>query len=89
MTLTLTPELEQFVREATQRGAYASSSEYVRALIRERYARDLERASHLKALEEALARGLADAEAGRTSSLERAISTIKVTINDDECAATR
>jgi Arc/MetJ-type ribon-helix-helix transcriptional regulator len=33
MTLTLTPELENFVREEAQRGAFASSSEYVRDML--------------------------------------------------------
>ena len=37
MTLTLTSELEQFVRAEVKRGAFASSSEYVRDLVRERY----------------------------------------------------
>src|SRR5450432_559327 len=36
MTLTLTEELEQFVRDEVRRGAFASSSEYVRTLVRER-----------------------------------------------------
>jgi antitoxin ParD1/3/4 len=39
MTLTLTSELEKFVREEVKRGAFASSSEYVRNLVRERYQR--------------------------------------------------
>ncbi|MDB5526430.1 MAG: addiction module antidote protein [Rhizobium sp.] len=36
MTLTLTAELEQFVRDEVQKRAYASNSEYVRDLVRER-----------------------------------------------------
>ena len=62
MTLTLTSELEQFVREQVKRGAFASSSEYIRDLVRERYVREREREARLKALDEALARGLADAD---------------------------
>jgi antitoxin ParD1/3/4 len=65
MTLTLTPELEAFVRAEVKRGAFASSSEYVRTLVRERYRRETERAARLKSIEAALDRGLADAEAGR------------------------
>jgi antitoxin ParD1/3/4 len=34
MTLTLTSEPEQFVRDEVKRGAFASSSEYVRNLVR-------------------------------------------------------
>ncbi len=63
MTLTLTPELEQFVRDEVRRGAFASSSEYVRDLVRERYMKERDRAAKLKALDAALARGIADAQA--------------------------
>jgi antitoxin ParD1/3/4 len=77
MTLTLTPELEHFVRDEVKRGAFASSSEYVRNLIRERYAKESERAAKLKALDTALARGIADAEAGRTMPLDEAFRRLR------------
>jgi antitoxin ParD1/3/4 len=77
MTLTLTPELENFVRGEVKRGAFASSSEYVRNLVRERYSRENERAIKLKALDAALARGIADAEAGRTMPLDEAFKRLR------------
>ena len=77
MTLTLTPELERFVRDEVKRKAFASSSEYVRTLIRERYARATEKAEQLQALDAALKKGLADAEAGRTMPLEDAIRRLR------------
>jgi len=77
MTLTLTPELEQFVRAEVQRGAFASSSEYVRTLVRERYSRESEREAKLKAIDAALARGIADAEAGRTMPLDEAFRRLR------------
>jgi antitoxin ParD1/3/4 len=81
MTLTLTEELERFVREEARRGAYASNSEYVRDLIRERYARERERATKLKALDEALAQGIADAEAGRVMPLNEAFRRLRASLD--------
>ncbi|RAI41507.1 type II toxin-antitoxin system ParD family antitoxin [Rhodoplanes roseus] len=77
MTLTLTAELEQFVRDEVRRGAFASSSEYVRDLVRERYMKERDRAAKLQALDAALSRGIADAEAGRTMPLEEAFKTLR------------
>ena len=77
MTLTLTPELENFVLEEVRRGAFATSSEYIRALLRERYRREQDRAEKLKSLDAALARGLADAEAGRVMPLETAFERLR------------
>jgi antitoxin ParD1/3/4 len=77
MTLTLTDELEQFVREEVRRGAFASSSEYVRSLIRESYLKQRDQEQKLKALDMALARGIADAEAGRTMPLDEAFRKLR------------
>jgi antitoxin ParD1/3/4 len=77
MTLTLTKELERFVRDEAKRGAFASSSEYVRSLVRERYQREKERVDKLQALEAALARGLADVEAGRAVSVDEAFRRLR------------
>lgn len=89
MTLTLTEELERFVREEARRGAYASNSEYVRDLIRERYTRERERATKLKALDEALARGIADAEAGRVMPLDEAFRRLRASLDLTEEPANR
>lgn len=77
MTLTLTSELEQFVRDEVKRGAFASSSEYVRDLVREKYLQERDRAAKLKALDAALARGIADAEAGRTMPIDEAFKKLR------------
>ena len=77
MTLTLTPELEQFVRDEVRRGAFASSSEYVRDLVRERYMKERDRAAKLKVLDAALARGIADAEAGRVLPVGEAFERLR------------
>jgi antitoxin ParD1/3/4 len=77
MTLTLTPELEQFVREEARQGAFASSSEYIRNLVRERYMQKREAAFSLKSLDEALSRGIADAEAGKTIPIDEAFRRLR------------
>lgn len=81
MTLTLTSELEQFVRSEVQRGAFASSSEYVRDLVRERYMKERDRDAKLKSLDAALSRGIADAEAGRTMPLDEAFKRLRAELN--------
>jgi antitoxin ParD1/3/4 len=77
MTLTLTAELEQFVKDEVARGAYASSSEYVRDLVRERYLEEKARADKWAALDRALDRGIADAEAGRVMDIEEAFKRLR------------
>ncbi len=77
MTLSLTPELERFVREEVRRGAFASSSEYVRDLIRERYLEERDCAAKLEALDAALAPGIADAEAGRVLPIDEAFRRLR------------
>jgi antitoxin ParD1/3/4 len=75
--LTLTAELERFVREEARQGAFASSSEYVRNLVRERYMQKRNAALSLKALDEALNRGIADAEAGKTIPIDEAFRRLR------------
>ena len=77
MTLTLTSELEKFVLEEVKRGAYASSSEYVRDLVRERYLKERDRETKLRALDDALERGIADAKAGRVMSVDAAFKRLR------------
>jgi antitoxin ParD1/3/4 len=81
MTLTLTAELESFVREETRRGAFASSSEYVRSLVRDHYLRQRDREEKLKSLDAALAQGIADAEAGRVMPLDEAFRRLRAELN--------
>ena len=77
MTLTLTSELEQFVRDEVKRGAFATSSEYVRDLVRERYLKEKERTARLQSLDAALLRGIADAEAGRSIPVDDAFARLR------------
>jgi antitoxin ParD1/3/4 len=77
MTLTLTSELEQFVRDEVKRGAFATSSEYVRDLVRERYMKQKERVAREEALDAALLRGIADADANRSMPLDEAFAKLR------------
>jgi antitoxin ParD1/3/4 len=77
MTLTLTGELEQFVRDEVKRGAFATSSEYVRDLVRERYMKQKQRVAREQALDAALLRGIADADAGRSVPLDEAFAKLR------------
>lgn len=88
MTLTLTGELEQFVRDEVRRGAFASSSEYVRDLVRERYLKERDRIAKLKALDAALLRGIADAEAGRAIPLDEAFRRLRAELDLPEQRST-
>jgi antitoxin ParD1/3/4 len=77
MTLMLGAELEQFVEEEARKRDYASTSEYVRDLVRERFLQEQDRAEKWAALDAALDDGIADIEAGRYMELDDAFRLIK------------
>lgn len=77
MTVTLGDELEQFVRAEVQKRAFASNSEYIRELVRERYEQQRERRTRLDELNAALTKALADADAGRTMPLDDAFRMLR------------
>jgi antitoxin ParD1/3/4 len=86
MTITLTDELEQFVRQEVSEGTFASNSEYIRELVRERYRKKADKDEKMKTLNAALARGMADSAAGRVTPLDEAFEKIRAAISkvDDE-----
>lgn len=84
MTVTLTRELEQYVREKVREGAFATPSEDIRDLVRDRYLADRDHAAKLKVLDAALARGIADADAGRVVPVVEAFARIRAQLADDE-----
>ena len=74
----LGPQLEQFVSRLVASGRYNSKSEVLREglrLVQEREAR-------LAALDTAIARGLADAEAGRMTSLEDGFDRLRRSLGE-------
>jgi antitoxin ParD1/3/4 len=72
MSVTLTPALERLVRAEVESGTFASNSEVLRDALRERY-----RKLTLRELDEALERGIADIEAGRSMPAGRAFAHIR------------
>ena len=77
LTVTLGEELEQFVRSEVRKRAFASNSEYIRDLVRERYEQQRARQTRLDELNQALLKGLADADAGRTMPLDEAFQKLR------------
>lgn len=66
LSITLPAEMVRLIRQKVDGGAYASNSEVIREAMRGW----MERESRLATLDAALARGVADAEAGRVQEVE-------------------
>jgi antitoxin ParD1/3/4 len=66
LSITLPAEMARMIREKVRSGAYGSNSEVIREALRGW----LERDRRLAALDSAIARGVADAEAGRVQDID-------------------
>lgn len=66
LSITLPAEMVRLIREKVDRGVYASNSEVIREAMRGW----MERESRLAALDVAIARGMADAQAGQIQDVE-------------------
>ncbi len=66
LSITLPAEMVRLIREKVDRGGYASNSEVIREAMRGW----MERESRLTALDAAIARGVADGQAGRVQDVE-------------------
>jgi antitoxin ParD1/3/4 len=66
LSITLPPEMAQFIRQKVETGLYGSNSEIIREALRSL----MERERRLERLDGAIALGLADAEAGRVQMIE-------------------
>lgn len=66
LSITLPPEMARMIREKVSCGAYGSNSEVIREALRSRLDRD----RRLAALDSAVARGVADAEARRVHEVD-------------------
>lgn len=66
LSITLPAEMVRLIREKVDCGAYASNSEVIREAMRGW----MERESRLAALDAAITRGMADAQAGRVQEVE-------------------
>ncbi len=81
MTITLTPELEQFVRREVEKGGFASNSEYIRDVLRERYLKVREREDVRQRLEASLMQAIKDIEEGRETDIDEAFREVRAKLN--------
>jgi antitoxin ParD1/3/4 len=77
VSITLPPEMLRLIQRKVRSGAYASTSEVVREAMRDWQHREEERERRFAALDAAITRGLADADAGRTRSIEAARTILR------------
>ncbi len=66
LSITLPSEMVRVIRGRVSAGAYGSNSEVIRQALREW----MDREQRLGRLDDAIARGLADAEAGRVEDID-------------------
>jgi antitoxin ParD1/3/4 len=79
-SIALSAHFETFIKEQVETGRFNNASEVVRAglrLLEDAEAQRQDRERKLKALDEALARGIADADAGRLIPLEEAMDELR------------
>jgi antitoxin ParD1/3/4 len=73
LSITLPPEMARLIREKVSSGAYGSNSEVIRAALRGWF----ERERRIAAIDSSVARGLADAEAGRVRSIDEVRAEVR------------
>jgi len=88
MTISVTAELDRFVKEQVRTGKYASSSEVVRAGLRLLYEREQERAERRKALKRLVQEGLEDLQSGKIVESKSVFSKMRTIIDQAEREAT-
>ena len=84
MTISVTPELDRFVKEQVESGKYASSSEVVRAGLRLLYEREQERTERREALKRLVQEGLHDLESGKVADSKRVFARMRNIIDQAE-----
>jgi antitoxin ParD1/3/4 len=76
-SVELTPELENAIRRRLDSGAYTSDVEVIRAGLRALERDDEEKARRLAQLDASIARGIADADAGRVHPADQVFSELR------------
>ncbi len=76
-SISLTPDLDDAIQRRLATGRYASRNEVIRAALRVLERDEEEQARKLATFDAAIARGIADAEAGRVMPLEEAFARIR------------
>jgi len=84
--ISLTPDLDGAIQRRIASGRYASQSEVIRAALCALERDEKEQSRKLAALDAAIARGIADAEAGRVMHLDGAFARIRqeVGLSDED-----
>jgi antitoxin ParD1/3/4 len=70
MNISVPDLMRQWVQSRIESGSYASVSDYVRDLIRRDQSANADREKRLTALDASIARGIADADAGRVHDVD-------------------
>ena len=73
VTVTLEPDIQEFVRHEVERGAYASASDYIEKVLHEQQKRELAR----QKLDAELQKGLDDVRAGRVLPIDEAFAEVR------------
>ena len=76
-SVDLTPDLEKAIRRRVDSDAYKSDVEVIRAGLRALDRADEERAHRLAQLDASIARGIADADAGRVHPADRVFGELR------------
>lgn len=84
MNVSLTPELEAWIKERVESGRYASASEVVRESLRLKQEMDQVAAARLQALRRDLDRGLGELDEGARIPGEEAVSRVLAGLREDE-----
>ena len=78
LSITLPAEMARVIREKVDSGSFTSVSEVVRTALRGW----MEAENRLKSLDAAIARGIADAEAGRVHALQDVRAKLERRLNE-------
>ena len=76
-SVALNDHFEEFIRKQVEKGRFNNASEVVRAGLRLLEDVETEREEKLRRLDEAIARGLAEAEAGLSVPLDEAMEELR------------
>jgi len=76
-SVALNDHFEEFIRKQVEKGRFNNASEVVRAGLRLLEDAEAERQEKLRRLDEAIARGLAEAEAGLSVPLDEAMEELR------------
>jgi len=87
VTISVTPQLDRFVKQQVATGKYASSSEVVRAGLRLLYDQEDERLQRQAALKRFVHEGIADLESGRVVEAKNVFARMRRMIDEAESQA--